>query len=206
MDDTGGMNVTEVTATCFFEQCNQFGQDCGATEPKELDLAELTDLEGAALAEVARRGVATSYAISRAFADSPSEFWSGSAGAVYPMLRRLTERGLLAADMGARGRRAHIGYSLNAAGHAALKAWLLDPKRGSGLGFDPLRTRAVHLHLASADEVDTFLAQIRVAMQEQSTHIAWQDDERLSAIHEAVLQNRRDLLQRLTKVLKKFST
>ncbi len=165
---------------------------------------QLTDLEGAALAEIARRGVATSYAIARAFSDSPSEFWSGSAGAVYPMLKRLMERGLLIADSGKRGRRAHTGYALNEAGHTALKAWLLDPQRASGLGFDPLRTRAVHMHLASIEEIERWLAQVQEAMQEQARQAVWSDNERLSAIHDAVLKNRADLLRRLTSVLMQY--
>jgi DNA-binding PadR family transcriptional regulator len=49
----------------------------------------LSNLEGAALATIAGRGSATAYAIAKSLSDPPSEFWSGSAGAVYPLIRRL---------------------------------------------------------------------------------------------------------------------
>ena len=166
---------------------------------------QLTDLEGAALAEIAGRGVATSYAVARTFRESPSEYWSGSAGAVYPLLKRLMERGLLVADAGSRGRRAHTGYALSDAGRAALQAWLLDAKRASGLGFDPLRTRAVHMRLVSPQDLEQWLEQVRTEMQAQAEQVVWPDNPRLSAIHDAVLKNRADLLQRLSAVLREHS-
>ena len=85
----------------------------------------LTDLEGAALAEIARRGTATSYAVANAFSGSPSEFWSGSAGAVYPMIRRLTEKGYLQVHAAATGKRRKSDYSITDSGRAALEQWLL---------------------------------------------------------------------------------
>lgn len=42
---------------------------------------QLTEREGAALGVVLRDGPVTSYAIKELFRKSPSEFWSGSAGA-----------------------------------------------------------------------------------------------------------------------------
>lgn len=117
----------------------------------------LTDMEGAAFAILARTGPSTSYAIARAFADSPSEYWSGSAGAVYPMLKRLKSRGLVATKQSADGKRAKIEYRVTVKGHAAFEAWLLDAKRGAGWGFDPLRARAMELDLVSATKGRRFL-------------------------------------------------
>ena len=102
---------------------------------------DLSDMEGAALGLIASEGPVTSYAVVRAFAASPSEFWSGSAGAIYPLMRRLAARGLVIADGGAHGRRKATWYTISPAGAAALKAWLLDADRAAGMGFDPLRTR-----------------------------------------------------------------
>lgn len=121
----------------------------------------LTDLEGAALAEIASRGAATSYAVAQAFERSPSDFWSGSAGAVYPAMKRLAARGLVEAAAGATGKRQRLDYQLTDAGRAALAAWLLDARRAAGMGFDPLRSRLVHLHLVSPAQRRAFLAEVR---------------------------------------------
>ena len=120
----------------------------------------LTDLEGAALAAIASRGSATAYAIAKSFADSPSEFWSGSAGAIYPLIKRLAERGYLAAQPGATGKRQQLDYSLTPVGRAEMEDWLLDAKRAAGLGFDPLRTRLTYLGVVSHERRARFLAEV----------------------------------------------
>lgn len=127
----------------------------------EKEGAHLTDLEGAALAEIASRGTATSYAVAQSFERSPSEYWSGSAGAVYPLIKRLAARGLLEASAASAGRRERLDYRITDAGRAALEAWLLDARRASGMGFDPLRTRLVHLHLVPPERRTAFLAEVR---------------------------------------------
>lgn len=114
-------------------------------------------MEGAALAVLAREGQCTSYRIARAFADSPSEFWSGSVGAVYPMLKRLQARGLISAKAGVDGARVRTSYALTRPGRAAFEGWLLNVERATGLGFDPLRTRAMELDLVSAAAARKFL-------------------------------------------------
>ncbi len=121
----------------------------------------LTDLEGAALAAIASRGSATAYAIAKSFADSPSEFWSGSAGSIYPLIKRLAERGYLAAQPGATGKRQQLDYSLTPVGRAEMEDWLLDAKRAAGLGFDPLRTRLTYLGVVSHERRARFLAEVR---------------------------------------------
>jgi DNA-binding PadR family transcriptional regulator len=123
--------------------------------------AHLTDLEGAALAEIAARGPTTSYAVAQSFERSPSEYWSGSAGAVYPLVKRLAARGLLEASAASAGRRERLDYRITDAGRAALEAWLLDAKRASGMGFDPLRTRLMHLHLVPPERRAAFLEEVR---------------------------------------------
>jgi DNA-binding PadR family transcriptional regulator len=125
------------------------------------DHAPLTDLEGAALAEIATRGTATSYAVAQSFERSPSEFWSGSAGAVYPLIKRLAARGLLEANAASSGRRERLDYRITDAGRAALEAWLLDAHRAAGMGFDPLRTRLMHLHLVPPGQRQAFLDEVR---------------------------------------------
>lgn len=126
----------------------------------------LTDLEGAILAEVAGKDTATSYAVAQNFERSPSEFWSGSAGAVYPAMKRLAARGLLQPAAAQTGKRQRLDYQLTEAGRAALEDWLLDARRAAGMGFDPLRSRLVHLHLVSPDRRRQFLAEVRALSAE----------------------------------------
>jgi DNA-binding PadR family transcriptional regulator len=121
----------------------------------------LTDLEGAVLAEIAKRGIATSYAVARAFAASPSEYWSGSAGAVYPLVKRLLARGYLISQADADGKRSRLDYRLTETGQSRMEAWLLDANRASGMGFDPLRTRLAHLELIDAERRKKFLTEVR---------------------------------------------
>jgi DNA-binding PadR family transcriptional regulator len=102
---------------------------------------DLTELEGAALSVIERLKACTPYQVRQAFLTSPSTEWSGSAGAVYPALRRLKAAGLLAAKPAKDARRS-VHYRLSGAGAAALKGWLCDVSRATGLGLDPFRTRA----------------------------------------------------------------
>lgn len=111
---------------------------------------------------IARLGSATAYAVARDFADSPSEFWSGSAGAVYPMVKRLLASGLLETDPAhVPTRRGSVHYRLTDAGRVAMEGWLLDVERASGMGFDPLRSRLLNLDLVSDERGQTFLRAVQ---------------------------------------------
>jgi DNA-binding PadR family transcriptional regulator len=131
-------------------------------------MSSLSNLEGAALAVIARLGAATAYAVARDFADSPSEYWSGSAGAVYPMIKRLVADGLLAVDPAfAPSGRGGVHYGITDPGRTAMEAWLLDVERAAGMGFDPLRTRLLNLDLVDPAVGRDFLKQVqaRVALR-----------------------------------------
>jgi DNA-binding PadR family transcriptional regulator len=117
----------------------------------------LTELEGAALGIILRAGACTPYAVRRAFGSSPSRFWSGSAGAVYPLVRRLERRGLLAARADRKDGRARRIVHVTPAGRRAFDAWLLDPERAADFGFDPLRTRLFYSDLVPAARLASFL-------------------------------------------------
>ena len=85
--------------------------------------------------------------------DSPSSHWSGSAGAVYPVLERLEARGLVRSRRADTGDREGWSCALTPAGRAALQAWLGPPFGPDVLALeaDPLRTRA---HFLGALQVD----------------------------------------------------
>jgi DNA-binding PadR family transcriptional regulator len=105
------------------------------------DERQLTDLEGAILTEIAMRGKDTAYKVRRAFQDSPSVQWRGSAGAVSPAIRRLTAAGLIA-TMPHSKRRGGLALSLTNRGEEALNAWASDIELACGVGLDPFRLRA----------------------------------------------------------------
>jgi DNA-binding PadR family transcriptional regulator len=151
---------------------------------------QLTDLEGAALAEIAGRGTATSYVVAQAFAQSPSEFWSGSAGAVYPLVKRLAGRGLLEPSHAATGKRQRLDYRVTPDGRVALEEWLLDAHRAAGMGFDPLRTRLVHLHLVAPARRRAFLNDVRARSEAFAAQPAFVDEPRSQQIHASWLKAR----------------
>lgn len=162
----------------------------------------LTNLEGAALAEIASVGSATSYAVAQAFARSPSEYWSGSAGAVYPLIKRLAARGLLEPSAAAAGKRQRLDYQITAAGRVALEAWLLDAQSAAGMGFDPLRTRLGHLHLVSPEQRRVFLDQVRTLSEEFAQRPAFEGEPVMVQIHQSWLKARAMWLAMLDFVVK----
>jgi DNA-binding PadR family transcriptional regulator len=165
-------------------------------------MIQLTDLEGAALAEIASRGWATSYAVAQSFGRSPSEFWSGSAGAVYPLVKRLAARGLLEANPAAAGKRQRLDYKVTPQGHEALEHWLLDAGRAAGMGFDPLRTRLVHLHLVPPAKRAAFLEEVRALSEKFAAQPAFIGLPIHQKIHESWIKARATWLAMLDFVVK----
>jgi DNA-binding PadR family transcriptional regulator len=103
----------------------------------------LSELEACVLGLVWIEGPCTPYRVQQILRSSPSPHWSGSAGAVYPLFKRLERRGLIRARAVRQGRRAGRHCRLSPAGLEALRAWLGPPLPDwiAGLPIDPLRTR-----------------------------------------------------------------
>jgi DNA-binding PadR family transcriptional regulator len=105
---------------------------------------ELSELECFTLGLVWQIGPCTPYTIRKRMLDSPSTQWSGSAGTIYPLMRRLRRSGLLRVKQEATGRRKHETYSITPAGLKALKQWIGPPMSDEAITvtYDPLRSRA----------------------------------------------------------------
>lgn len=103
--------------------------------------AGLTELEGAILGVLVRAPAATAYRVRRVFQESRSAEWSGSAGAVYPAIRRLVTDRLIKERAEADARGTHT-YELTRAGKDTYERWLCDVTRAVSPGVDPFRTRA----------------------------------------------------------------
>ena len=113
----------------------------------------LTELEGSVLGLVWARQPCTPYRVRREFTDSPSPHWSGSAGAIYPLMERLETAGLLrsvAHTTGARGSRL---YRITPAGRRALERWVGPPvpDEVAGVPPDPIRMRIASMEVLPPD-------------------------------------------------------
>ncbi|MDA1266169.1 MAG: PadR family transcriptional regulator [Planctomycetota bacterium] len=104
---------------------------------------ELTELEHVALAVIWRDGPCTPYHVRKQFLDSPTPRWSGSAGALYPLMRRIEEQGLVTSQAAGDDGRGTRHYKVTPAGRGALVRWLRPPLDATAIGpiEDPIRTR-----------------------------------------------------------------
>lgn len=137
--------------------------------------ANLTELEGAVLTEIAHRGNHTSFKVRRAFELSPSSSWSGSAGAVYPAISRLERAGLIDAQSGSSRRGTRI-LSLTDAGYAALERWFTDTAAACTIGADPFRLRAGLWDTLPPDRRREVLNGMTTAVQAEMAKLEHRDD------------------------------
>jgi DNA-binding PadR family transcriptional regulator len=109
----------------------------------------LTELEGGVLALIQQRGPCTSYAIRQEFLASSTPHWSGSAGAIYPLVERLTQRRLIRVLRPTPDGRGGKLLVLTGTGRRALFRWLGPPFSDLTLGVppDPIRTRVGFLEI-----------------------------------------------------------
>ena len=144
---------------------------------KTASKAALTDLELTVLGIVWKKAPCTAYAIMREFAGSPTSYYRGSAGSIYPLVHRLEKRGHLTSAAGARGRRPHVTYELSRKGLAAMRRWLMPPlpEAATAITFDPLRTRAYFLRALTADQRLAFVAH---AQEQLCAHVEVVEAER----------------------------
>jgi DNA-binding PadR family transcriptional regulator len=126
----------------------------------------LSELEGAILLEIEYRGQQTAFQVRRAFADSPSLEWKGSAGGVYPAVRRLERDGLVCASDPTDGRKTR-SLRLSAVGREALKRWACDPLLSTSVGVDPFRLRSGIWLLLPASERISLLTALDIEISRQ---------------------------------------
>ncbi|WP_444853644.1 PadR family transcriptional regulator [Sphingosinicella sp.] len=112
----------------------------------------LTDNEGSLLALMLRRQPVTAYQLLRLYEQSPVSSFNESKGSLYPLIRRLKARGLIAAQPIAGDGRKSERLNCTAAGRAAARHWVkrLEPRHI--LPDDPLRTKAISFELLDAGE------------------------------------------------------
>lgn len=106
-------------------------------------MERLSELEGVVLGMLWSMGPQTAYSIRQIFLKSPSPHWATSAGTIYPLVKRLHQRGLIRSERHATGRREGLMYTLTPAGVKALRRWIgPDPAAiATAVPVDALRLR-----------------------------------------------------------------
>jgi len=127
-------------------------------------VSRLTQDEGTFLALLVRVQPATAYQLSKIYAESPVSNFGTSKGKVYPMLRRLKERGLVSARAVDDGRNSEV-LRCTARGREAVRAWLKDIKSAHLLPEDPLRTMLQSFDLLSKEEQAEWIARARRGLE-----------------------------------------
>src|SRR4029077_6368342 len=104
---------------------------------------KLTELEGAALGIIWLNSPCTPYQVRKVFERSPSPHWTGSAGAIYPLIRNLESARLITSQRHKVGKRIGRRYSMTPVGNRVLKKWLQSAitEKTIGVPLDALRTR-----------------------------------------------------------------
>jgi DNA-binding PadR family transcriptional regulator len=127
----------------------------------------LSELEGCVLGIVHVRGRCTAYEVRKELENSPSAYWSASAGAVYPLVERLVARGLLAVHETEWGSRTRRAFSLPRRGLSALRRWIgpAVPDWAAAATFDPIRTRLLFLKVLPPSERGEFLREAQDALR-----------------------------------------
>ncbi len=120
---------------------------------------KVTELEGCVLGIVWELDSCTPYAIRKVFQGSPNPYWSGSAGAIYPLVRRLEIAGLLRMREGYTGARRRELYRITAKGLRVLKSWVgpVVSDWSVSIPVDPLRLRVRFLGVLESSRRIEFL-------------------------------------------------
>jgi len=123
----------------------------------------MTELESCVLGVVWLRGPCTAYVVRQEFLLSGSSHWSGSGGAIYPLLRRLQKENLIRARTHAWGTGKKKEFEITDRGLDELRAWIGPPvpQWTAAPTFDPVRTRMSFLGALPAAKRAKFVAAAR---------------------------------------------
>ena len=139
-----------------------------------------SELECFVLGLVWQLGPVSPYDIRRHMQGSPSTQWSASAGAIYPLMRRLQRAGLLLSEAKRDGKRRRREYRITSKGLGVLRAWIGPPigSEAVTVAHDPLRSRARFLEaLPDADRRAWFVAARAVLDEVERRVNAWAEAE-----------------------------
>ena len=167
-------------------------------------VTQLTDDEGTFLALLVRVQPATAYQLSKIYAESPVSNFGTSKGKIYPLIRRLKERGLIRSRPVPGDARGSERLESSHRGREALRRWIKQIRPGHLLLEDPLRTMVQSFDLLTADEQAGWIKQARVALEGKlreleeyaaSVFVPYKD-----AVHDNAVSSVRTLLEWLDRL------
>lgn len=124
------------------------------SSPEDLSL---THAEAMALMTAYRFGPLTTYRLRRFYAEAPVASYSNSTGTVYPVVRRLSARGLLEVRPVEGSRRGAETIACTEAGRRALKAWVMTLGNDEAILVDTARSKlACFTLLTPAERLEWF--------------------------------------------------
>ncbi|NML04478.1 helix-turn-helix transcriptional regulator [Sphingomonas sp. G-3-2-10] len=133
--------------------------------------AALTELEAHVLAQIAVHQPISAYDVMKALARSPVSSLSGSTGAIYPIVKRLRDRGLVeATPVKDSPRRAEV-LSATRTGRAAAARWVGRVSDADLLPHDPLRSKILFFALLTKPEQMRFLLEASRALEDKLEQI-----------------------------------
>ncbi len=149
----------------------------------------LTNLENVALAHLWRLGSCTAHELRQAFASSSAGRYSGSPGAIYPLMKRLEGAELVISKPDANGAQKKRVYSITRSGRRAVKGWMNELEARSIFPDDPLRTRFQYLKLLTRKERIEWINSALEALDRQDalTRLEYQSDEYQNPIDQYIL-------------------
>lgn len=169
---------------------------------------KLSDDEGTFLALLIRIQPATAYQLSKIYAESPVSNYGTSKGKIYPMMRRLRERGLIKARAVKNDARGSEQLECTAQGREALRGWVKEVRPGHLLLEDPLRTMVQSFDVLGREEQLAWIANARTALQGKLDELAAYSAAVFVPYKDAVhdnavssVQTRIDWLDRLEKTI-----
>jgi DNA-binding PadR family transcriptional regulator len=145
----------------------------------------VSEAEGTVLGFILRRQPVTRYQILRAFQTSPFTRVNTSKGSLYPLVRRLVERKLVAGKPGTGTRETEV-LELTERGHEALRRWVKSVRLDHVLRYDPLKFRAVSLGELSRAE--------RIQWVGEAKQLLWRRREELEAYRARIRLPYQDVL------------
>ena len=130
------------------------------------DRKNLTELEACVLALIAKEGPCTAYSIRKQFEESLTSTWHASTGSIYPLIRRMTDRGLLVRHDVESDGRGSKELEATAAGRKAAQAWLKEVPDWIGEpAADPIRTRLNFISVLAPDDRAPVIRRMMAATQ-----------------------------------------
>jgi len=128
---------------------------------------DLTDHEGTFLSLVLRIQPATAYQVTKIYEESPVSNFNTSKGKIYPLIRRLVERGLLGKKKVRGDGRGAEQLFCTAEGKKAVRAWVTQIRPTHLLLDDPLRTKVQSFGLLDREQQIAWIVEVKERLHEK---------------------------------------